>query len=265
MMQQCEEVYRARGFDFHAGWFPLVRLLSTRGPCSPSEATCALGVTPASISQVASELVRQRLVSSRKDRNDRRRRILDLTQKGRQLAEELDPLWQKIRRTAESILADTGLDLDVVALVEDAFDRGALYEGVTREEVHSPEKAPSIRTPRLILRPFARQDADALRRLAADREVADRMISLPHPLRRENLQHWIRARRLELARGSAFHFAVEQPEEHRLLGAVELREVDLEHLQAPRSASGSESPGGVVASRRRRRKASCASPSRASA
>ncbi len=232
MMQQCGEVYRARGFDFQPGWFPLVQLLWTRGPCSPSEATRALGVTPASISQVVRELERHRLVSSRKDRNDQRRRTLDLTRKGRRLAGELDPLWAGIRRTAEAILADTGLDLDVLALVEHAFDRGALYEGVARGKSRSPEKGPTIRTRRLLLRPFATEDADALQRLAADREVADQMISLPRPLRRENLQHWIRTHRLEFARGSAFRFAIGMPEAQPLVGAVELRDVDPEHLQA---------------------------------
>ena len=232
MMQQCGEVYRTRGFDFQPGWFPLIHLLWMRGPCSPSEATRALGVSPASISQVLGELVRQRLVSSRKDRNDQRRRILDLTQKGRRLASELEPLWEGIRRTAEEILADTGLDLRVLALVEQAFDRGALLEGAAGEESRSSEEAPTIRTRRLRLRPFATQDAVALLRLWADRDVADQMISLPQPLRRENLERWIRTHRLELAQGSAFHFAIGLPGQRSLVGAVELRDIDMEHRQA---------------------------------
>ncbi len=232
MMRQCEEVYRARGFDFQPGWFPLVRLLWTRGPCSPSEATRVLGVTPASISQVVRELERRGFVSSRKDGSDERRRILDLTRKGTRLAGELDPLWEEIRRRAEAILADTGFDLDVLALVEHAFDRGALREGVGVAEPRPSGEAPTIRTARLLLRPFATADAEVLRSLAADPEVADHMISLPRPLARRQLENWIRSHRVESAQGSAFHFAIELPDVKPLAGAVELRDVDTEHLQA---------------------------------
>ena len=87
-----------------------------------------------------------------------------------------------------------------------------------------------IETERLRLRAFLRSDARALQSLAGDREVADTMISIPHPLSLEAARS-----RIEQPLGadpSALHLAVEQSESGELIGACDLRDIDREHSQA---------------------------------
>lgn len=54
-----------------------------------SELLAILGITKQSLSRVLSQLVREGFIEQRTDRQDRRRRLLDLTEKGRDLERQL--------------------------------------------------------------------------------------------------------------------------------------------------------------------------------
>ncbi len=88
---------------------------------------------------------------------------------------------------------------------------------------------PAINTPRLILRPWALADAEDLQRLAGHREIADTMISVPHPFTLEQARNWISSHALSFAQGTAVHFAIELKASRSLAGAIELRAISQEH------------------------------------
>ena len=94
---------------------------------------------------------------------------------------------------------------------------------------------PTIATARLILRPWDNGDAEALQRLAGRREIADTMISVPHPFTQEYAEKWIASHAEASARGEALHFAITLASTGSLVGAVELRAIDAEHSHAEMS------------------------------
>ncbi len=94
---------------------------------------------------------------------------------------------------------------------------------------------PELATARLRLRPFGRADAGPLRRMAGQRRVADTMISIPHPYPADYAEKWIHRARKEYRQGSAIHCAVTLKAGRRLVGAIELRDIDPEHAQAETS------------------------------
>jgi RimJ/RimL family protein N-acetyltransferase len=91
---------------------------------------------------------------------------------------------------------------------------------------------PRSETERLRLRPFVADDAERLSELASAREIADTMISLPHPLSVASARSSIAAHAADFQAGRAVHFAIEHRGAPGLIGAVELRDIDREHSQA---------------------------------
>ena len=91
---------------------------------------------------------------------------------------------------------------------------------------------PELETPRLRLRAFTEADLSRLVDLAGRREIADTMISVPHPYTEDRARQWLAHARAEEYRGQSVHFAICQGAGDRLVGAIELRAIDREHQQA---------------------------------
>ncbi len=94
---------------------------------------------------------------------------------------------------------------------------------------------PTLKTARLNLRPWTKADAADLQRLAARREIADTMISVPYPFTRDYADKWIAGHAKAYVRGTAVHFAITSAKDDALLGAIELRSIDVEHSHAEMS------------------------------
>ena len=91
---------------------------------------------------------------------------------------------------------------------------------------------PRLETDRLRLRPFAAADAAVLAELAGARDIADTMISIPHPFSLAAARRTIASNAAGFRAGHGVHFAIESKGAARLIGCAELRDVDTEHAQA---------------------------------
>ncbi len=89
-----------------------------------------------------------------------------------------------------------------------------------------------LTTQRLLLRPFKKSDGPAAASLAGDKKIADTMISVPHPYTVDYFNKWRKKTALLAKAGSAFHFAITLKSDDRLIGSIELRDIDRDHLQA---------------------------------
>ncbi len=89
-----------------------------------------------------------------------------------------------------------------------------------------------LETPRLRLRPLELSDASAIQKAAGAREIADTMISLPHPYPAGEAERYIIRQQYEREAGRSATFTIEQKADGWFCGLVELRDIDREHLQA---------------------------------
>jgi RimJ/RimL family protein N-acetyltransferase len=89
----------------------------------------------------------------------------------------------------------------------------------------------AIRTKRLILRPFAPEDAERLAELAGSRQISDTMISVPHPFTIAMAADAIRRYRSEYLGGTDVHFAVGESVTSEIIGYAAIRHIDREHLE----------------------------------
>lgn len=89
---------------------------------------------------------------------------------------------------------------------------------------------PTLRTSRLVLRPFLLSDAATVQRLAGDRAVADTTLSIPHPYSDGMAEQWIATHEGAWTRHEMATLAITEPEAG-LVGAISLR-IELAHRRA---------------------------------
>ncbi len=116
LIEDCARIYSQGGVPFEPRWFPLVRVLSDRGPVTITEAARHLGVTHAAISQIAGAMEKQKLLERKPDRNDRRQSYLGLTPSGQSLVAELSEYWTDLRSAAQLLTA--GFEKDLLSSLE---------------------------------------------------------------------------------------------------------------------------------------------------
>ena len=90
-------------------------------------------------------------------------------------------------------------------------------------------KQPILESPRLQLRPLERSDTIAIQRSAGNREIADTMISLPHPYPADEAERYFARQQAEQKAGRAVTFAIEHKAKGRFCGLVEVRDINHEH------------------------------------
>lgn len=96
----------------------------------------------------------------------------------------------------------------------------------------TPMSQPSLRTERLLLRPFTLADARDVQRLAGDQAVAEPTSALPHPYLDGMAESWIKTHRKSFADAKQAVFAVTLVSSGVLLGAISLMCLSRAHQRA---------------------------------
>jgi DNA-binding MarR family transcriptional regulator len=99
-------IYKANGIDFEPKWFPVIYTLHHKPLLSVVEIAAEIGYAHPSTISLLKELEKQKLIRSRKDKLDERKRLIVLTEKGKDLVLQMQPVWKKME-AALSALTDT--------------------------------------------------------------------------------------------------------------------------------------------------------------
>lgn len=121
-------IYKEFDTDFEPKWFPVVYSLYKKSTMSVVELSAEIGYShPATIS-LLKELEKQKLVISKKDKNDERKRLVELTKKGNELVRQIQPIWQLINTTITEILDTKNHLLKAIEEVEAQLERQSFYQ-----------------------------------------------------------------------------------------------------------------------------------------
>lgn len=90
---------------------------------------------------------------------------------------------------------------------------------------------PTIETERLRLCPLDPSYTSAIQKAASAREIADTMISLPHPYLAAEAERYVTRQQAERAAGRSATFIIEDKAGGFFHGLIELREIEREHSQ----------------------------------
>ena len=121
-------VYKANGINFEPKWFPVIYTLHLKPVLSVVELATEIGYTHPSTITLLKELEKEKLIRSKKDKNDERKRLLQLSEKGKKLVEEMQPVWGIII-AAITELTDTQNNLmKAIVEVEQQLQQKSFFE-----------------------------------------------------------------------------------------------------------------------------------------
>jgi DNA-binding MarR family transcriptional regulator len=125
-------IYKANNIDFEPKWFPVIYTLHFKPVLSVVEIANEIGYTHPSTISLLKELEKEKLIRSKKDKADERKRLILLTAKGHALVEQMKPVWE-IMKGAAAELANTQNNLmKAIAEVEEQISEQSFFARAQR-------------------------------------------------------------------------------------------------------------------------------------
>ncbi|MGN8071364.1 MarR family winged helix-turn-helix transcriptional regulator [Mucilaginibacter sp. 22184] len=125
-------IYKANGIDFEPKWFPVIYTLHLRSVLSVVEIANEIGYTHPSTISLLKELEKVKLIRSKKDKTDERKRLIQLTPKGQELIEQMKPVWDVMIAALTELTATQNNLLLAIAEVEEQMKRLSMFERAKR-------------------------------------------------------------------------------------------------------------------------------------
>jgi DNA-binding MarR family transcriptional regulator len=131
LVKDGNRVYKDQAFEFEVRWFPIFHLLSSHSPMTVMQIAGALRLAHPSVIETTDEMAGRGLLTSHRDGADKRRRLLCLTEEGKNLAAQLKPVWKAFREAADDVFSGAGCDLlDSIKKVEIVLEQNTFYDRI---------------------------------------------------------------------------------------------------------------------------------------
>lgn len=125
-------IYKANGIDFEPKWFPVIYTLHLRSVLSVVEIANEIGYTHPSTISLLKELEKVKLIRSKKDKADERKRLIQLTPKGQELIEQMKPVWELMVAALTELTTTQNNLLLAISEVEEQMKRLSMFERAKR-------------------------------------------------------------------------------------------------------------------------------------
>ena len=125
-------IYKANGIDFEPKWFPVVYSLHVKPLCSVVELATEIGYSHPSTISLLKELEKQKLIRSSRDKTDERKRLIRLTDKGKALVEQMQPVWAIMTAAVTELTNTTNNLMRAIDEVEEQMRQKSFFERAQR-------------------------------------------------------------------------------------------------------------------------------------
>ena len=122
------EIYRAHGIKFEPKWFPVIYALHNKPVLSVVEIAVEIGYSHPSTISLLKEVEKEKLIRSKRDKNDERKRLLQLTDKGKTLVRQMEPVWQIIVKAVTGLIDTKNNLMQAIVEVEDQLKKKSFSE-----------------------------------------------------------------------------------------------------------------------------------------
>lgn len=125
-------IYKANNIDFEPKWFPVIYTLHFKPVLSVVELANEIGYTHPSTISLLKELEKEKLIRSKKDKADERKRLIQLTAKGQELVDRMLPVWEIIKAAATELTNTQNNIMKAIAEVEEQISRQSFFARAQR-------------------------------------------------------------------------------------------------------------------------------------
>jgi DNA-binding MarR family transcriptional regulator len=135
-LAEINRAYQNEGIDFDASWFPVFYLLSKNNSLSIKELSEQTEVSHPAASQLITNLKNRNLVTSATCTDDGRKQLVQLTESGKQLLEQILPVWNAILSAMDDLLLEEPRCVELlptISSLETAFKSTNLSERISNK------------------------------------------------------------------------------------------------------------------------------------
>lgn len=133
-------IYKEHHLDFESKWFPVLFVLSKNNGIGIVELAEAIGYTHQSVTVLVKEMQVNKLVSSKKDKQDGRKRLVMLTPKALAMMDEFKPIWDDFLSVNRIIYNSGSSLLKAIEDCEAALAKEGFYERYKKFEAKRSKK-----------------------------------------------------------------------------------------------------------------------------
>ncbi|MDY0779993.1 bifunctional helix-turn-helix transcriptional regulator/GNAT family N-acetyltransferase [Tenacibaculum sp. IB213877] len=124
LMRETQVVYDEFNIDFDPYLFPTLKVIMNKEKVTNTEINSSLKTTQPATTQAINKLVKKGLVNLKEDKNDKRKKIISLSKKGKELIEKMSPIWKSIEHTLVEYTSITSNSLvEHINILEKKFDK----------------------------------------------------------------------------------------------------------------------------------------------
>ncbi|MFD1605585.1 MarR family winged helix-turn-helix transcriptional regulator [Flavobacterium artemisiae] len=122
------QIYKSFDIDFEPKWFPVIYTLHIKEMLSVVEIANEIGYSHPSTISLLKELEKQKIISSKKDKLDERKRLIVLTAKGKELVVKMQPVWSIMKKALNEITDNQNNLLKAIEEAEQNLERQGFFQ-----------------------------------------------------------------------------------------------------------------------------------------
>lgn len=149
LMRDVKRVYKSLYIDFDPSLFPIFKTINDEGIVSIGDITNALQISQPAVTQFTNTLLKKGLIEISSDEFDKRKRLISLSQQGKELIQKITPIWKIMQEELSKFIdREPTSFMNHIKLTEKRQEESSLYSRIMnriRDKVeiigYSPEYA----------------------------------------------------------------------------------------------------------------------------
>lgn len=132
LQRDASRIYKDRGIDFEARWFPVMYALSKHKAMAITELASKLNMTHPAINQISTAMQKKGIINSQRGLQDERQRFISLSDEGIELLEKLKPIWYDIAAATDELIIQSDKNfLKKLAKIENQLYKKSVYDRIS--------------------------------------------------------------------------------------------------------------------------------------